>query len=85
MLELYSVSEMLTEIRIFPPGPEREHFLALATPDKVTEARRADPTLFRPASYGKDNMLLMTYEPSAAWTWMVCQRKLPRMILYNDI
>ncbi|KAL2758465.1 hypothetical protein ACRALDRAFT_1075051 [Sodiomyces alcalophilus JCM 7366] len=70
---------------IFPPGPEREHFLALATPDKITEARRADPSLFHPASYGKDAMLLMNYEPSAAWTWMVCQRKLPRMILYNDI
>ncbi|ROT37657.1 abscisic acid ABA receptor [Sodiomyces alkalinus F11] len=70
---------------IFPPGPEREHFLALATPDKVTEARRADPSIFRPASYGKDTMLLMNYDPSAAWTGLVCERKLPKMILYNDI
>lgn len=76
---------LLTLCRIFPPGEQREHFLALATPEKMSELRRGDEDIFQPASYGKESMILMGYDPSAAWLWLVCQRKMPRMLLYNDI
>lgn len=75
----------LTGSSIFPPGPQREHFLAMAAPTMVSDMRRKDDDIFQPASYGKDSMILMSYESSAAWTWLVCQRKLPRMLLYNDM
>ncbi|KAM0322680.1 hypothetical protein ACHAQA_009270 [Verticillium albo-atrum] len=70
---------------IFPPGPQRDTFLHLATPEKIAEARRADADVFASASCGKDCAVLMNYDPSAAWTWMVCQRQTPRLILYNDM
>lgn len=70
---------------ILPQGPEREHFLALATADAVEKVRRHDPNLYEPASYGHKASVLMTYLPSAAWTWAVCEAENPRMIMYNDL
>lgn len=71
--------------RIFPPGEKREHFLALATPEQVSGLRRGEKGMFKPASYEKESMILMGYDSSAAWTWLVCRRRLPRMLLYNDM
>lgn len=71
--------------RIFPPGQQRDHFLALATPKKVEELRSEDETIFEPADYGQGYATLMNYSPSAAWTWMVYGKTSPKMIVYNDI
>jgi hypothetical protein len=57
----------------------------MATPAMISEMRRTDDGIFQRASYGKDSVVLMDYDPSAAWTWLVCQRKMPRMLLYNEI
>ncbi|KAL1843663.1 hypothetical protein VTK73DRAFT_2789, partial [Phialemonium thermophilum] len=69
----------------FPPGPQRDHFLALAVPEKMAELKQADPTLFQKANYGREYATLAGYVPSAAWTWMVCGKQNPRVIAYNDI
>lgn len=78
-------SGLTTTISALPRGSQRDHFLALATPEKVAEMRRADPTVFEPADYGKKYATLMSYTTSAAWTWMVFSRECPRIILYNEV
>jgi hypothetical protein len=57
----------------------------MATPTMISEMRRTDDGIFQRAAYGKDSVVLMDYDPSAAWTWLVCQRRMPRMLLYNEI
>lgn len=71
--------------RTFPPGPQRDHFLAFATPEKMAEMRKDDEGLFERADYGRSCSTLTSYNPSAAWTWMVCGKQLPRIIAYNDM
>ncbi|RBR03777.1 hypothetical protein FVER53590_02175 [Fusarium verticillioides] len=70
---------------VLPRGPNRQHFLALATADAVEKVRRHDPKLFESASYGHKAAVLMNYLPSAAWTWAVCEHEHPRLIMYNDV
>ncbi|KAF7561440.1 hypothetical protein G7046_g2714 [Stylonectria norvegica] len=70
---------------VLPRGPQREHFLALATADAVQKVKRHDPKLFEPAAYEKKSAVLMNYLPSAAWTWAVCEEDAPRLIMYNDL
>lgn len=69
---------------IFPPGQQRDHFLAMATPRKMEELRKDDPTLFEPAAYGLQ-LSAMNYTPSAAWTWFVCGKDSPKYVGFNDI
>lgn len=71
--------------RAFPLGQQRDHFLALATPEKMAEMKEADATLFERADYGREYSTLASYAPSAAWTWMVCAEQSPRIIAYNDM
>ena len=70
---------------VFPPGQQRDHFLALATPRNVDEMRKKDGAFFKPSAYGSTSATLMNYNPSSAWTWMVHGKTHPRVILYNDI
>ena len=67
------------------PGQQRDHFLALAAPKKVEEMRKGDEAIFKPAAYGATSATLMSYNPSAAWTWMVHGKQNPRVIVYNDV
>ncbi|KAK1675407.1 abscisic acid ABA receptor [Colletotrichum godetiae] len=68
----------------FPPGKERDHFLAWSLPSKVAEEHERDKTIFSP----EDGARLATYFdylPSAAWTFMVCEEAVPEFILYTDV
>jgi hypothetical protein len=51
----------------------------------VDEMKAADSTVYEAAAYGLSYSLLMNYQPSAAWTWMVYGKDSPKVILYNDI
>ncbi|TPX14452.1 uncharacterized protein E0L32_005416 [Thyridium curvatum] len=68
-----------------PLGKRRDHFLAFAVPEKVRELKESDPEIFQPADYGNEWSPLMNYLPSAAWTWLVCTRKTPKVFAFNDI
>ncbi|KAH7316464.1 hypothetical protein B0I35DRAFT_409662 [Stachybotrys elegans] len=68
-----------------PRGQNREHFLALASPEAVSKVKNHDPKLFAPAAYNRDSSVLMNYLSSAAWTWMVYDQETPPMIMFNDI
>jgi len=70
---------------MFPPGERRDHFLALAIPEKVAEMKSEDASIFQPADYGSGCGTLMSYPTSAAWTWMVYDSANPRIIGYNDV
>ncbi|PKS09352.1 hypothetical protein jhhlp_003966 [Lomentospora prolificans] len=63
----------------------RNHFLSLATPQKMDELKSRDSSLFETAAYGADDSLIMNYWNSAAWTWLVCEEKEPGMIVYTDL
>ncbi|KAK4238060.1 hypothetical protein C8A03DRAFT_33961 [Achaetomium macrosporum] len=67
------------------PGPEREHFLAIATPENVGRMKSADSTLFERADYGRSYSTTSSYAPSAAWAWLVGRQEEPRMLAYSDI
>jgi hypothetical protein len=71
--------------RTLPRGPRREHFLSLATVEAVEKAKEVDPEVFLPADYGRDMALLFKYHSSAAWTWAVCKKENPPLIVYTDI
>jgi hypothetical protein len=73
------------DIRALAPGQQRDHFLAVATPEKISELRAQDKTLFEPADYGRPYSLTTSYPPSAAWSWMVCGEESPKMIAFNDV
>ncbi|GAB1319830.1 Abscisic acid ABA receptor [Madurella fahalii] len=68
-------------------GPEREHFLAVATPENVARMKSSDPTgsVFERADYGRSYSTLTSYAPCAAWTWLVYQTKEPKILGYNDV
>jgi hypothetical protein len=51
----------------------------------MAEMKKADESLFERADYGHSYSTLTGYAPSAAWTWMVCGKQLPRVIIYNDM
>ncbi|KAK1449284.1 abscisic acid ABA receptor [Colletotrichum melonis] len=68
----------------FPPGKERDHFLAWSLPSKVAEERERDRTLFAPED-GARLATFFDYLPSAAWTYMVCGEEIPGFILYTDV
>jgi hypothetical protein len=76
---------LLRWFRVFPPGPQRSHFLALATPEKIAEMKNQDPTVFEAADYGHPDSTIMSYATSSAWTWMVWDKTIPNILLYNDI
>lgn len=71
--------------RSLPLGKRRDHFLAFAVPEKVRELKESDPEIFQPADYGNEWSPLMNYLPSAAWTWLVCTRKTPKVFAFNDM
>ena len=77
--------QLTTRRSSFPKGPKREHFLALATPDAVAEAKTRDPTLFMASNYGIEQSLILSYWSSAAWAWSVYEEDEPPLILFNDI
>lgn len=66
-------------------GPERLHFLAMATSGAVAEARKKDGAVFAPADYGNRHATISGYALSAAWSWMVVGEPSPRLIFYNDV
>lgn len=66
-------------------GPEREHFLAVATPENVAGIKRADPTAFGRADYGRSYSTTSSYAPSAVWAWLVCREEEPAMLAYTDV
>ncbi|ROW00812.1 hypothetical protein VMCG_06455 [Cytospora schulzeri] len=67
------------------PGPQREHFLALTTPERMSEMRDKDKTVFVPADYGSQYATISGHFFSAAWTWMVSAEQQSRIIFYNDV
>ncbi|KAM7189233.1 hypothetical protein V8F20_010237 [Naviculisporaceae sp. PSN 640] len=69
-----------------PLGPQREHFLGIATPEHVAEMKRMDPTgtVFQRADYGRPYSTLTSYTPGAVWAWLQCKEEVPRMLAYND-
>ncbi|KAB5558516.1 hypothetical protein GE09DRAFT_1119623 [Coniochaeta sp. 2T2.1] len=68
-----------------PSGGQREHFLAVATPERMSELRRHDQTLFEAADHGKPYSLTTSYAPCAAWAYVVCREEPARMIAFNDV
>ncbi|KAL2020041.1 hypothetical protein VTK56DRAFT_8944 [Thermocarpiscus australiensis] len=70
-----------------PRGPQREHFLAVATPENVARMKSSDPTgtVFERADYGRSYSTLTSYAPAAVWTWLVCREVTPKILAYNDI
>lgn len=74
-------------VRALPKGPQREHFLAVATPENVANMKKADHTgtIFDRADYGRAYSTTTSYTPSAAWAWLVCDDEHPKMLAYNDI
>lgn len=74
-------------VRALPPGPERDHFLAVATPDNVASMKSSDPTgqVFARADYGRSYSALTSYTPCAVWTWLVCRQQEPKILAYNDV
>jgi hypothetical protein len=71
--------------RALAPGQQREHFLAVATPESIVKLRKQDQTLFEPADYGKPYSLTTSYPPCAAWSWLVCGEEVPKMVAFNDV
>lgn len=73
--------------RALPKGPQREHFLAVATPENVANMKKSDHTgtIFERADYGRPYSTTTSYTPSAAWAWLVCDDEHPKMLGYNDI
>lgn len=67
------------------PGPQRDHFLALATPEIMAKMREDDETVFEPADYGNKYATISGYLFSAAWAWMTCAEKSPGLIFYTDV
>ncbi|KAL2161795.1 hypothetical protein VTH06DRAFT_7579 [Thermothelomyces fergusii] len=67
------------------PGPERERFLAVATPESVARIKRADPSVFERADYGRSYATTTSYAPSAVWAWLVWRDEEPKMLGYNDV
>ncbi|KAK3295242.1 uncharacterized protein B0H64DRAFT_142589 [Chaetomium fimeti] len=67
------------------PGPERDRFLAVATPGSVAAIKRSDPAVFERADYGRSCSTTASYAPSAAWTWLVCQEEDAKMLIYTDV
>ncbi|KAK1777560.1 hypothetical protein QBC45DRAFT_186116 [Copromyces sp. CBS 386.78] len=70
-----------------PKGPQREHFLAVATPENVANMKMSDNTgtIFERADYGRAYSTTTSYTPSAAWAWLVCDDEYPKMLAYNDV
>jgi len=70
-----------------PPGPERHHFLAIATPENIAHMKSNDPTgtVFERADYGRSYSTLTSYAPCAVWTWLMAQEEEPNILAYNDI
>lgn len=68
-----------------PFGHQRDHFLAIAAPESVKDLRKTDKSLFEPADYGVKYSTTTSYEPSAAWAYMMHGKDSPRFIAYNDI
>ncbi|KAK3984560.1 hypothetical protein QBC44DRAFT_353593 [Cladorrhinum sp. PSN332] len=70
-----------------PAGPERHHFLAVATPENIAHIKSNDPTctVFERADYGRSYSTLTSYAPCAVWTWLVAQDDEPNILAYNDV
>ncbi|KAK4096102.1 hypothetical protein N658DRAFT_436818 [Parathielavia hyrcaniae] len=66
-------------------GPQRDHFLAIATPENVARMKKSDPSVFERADYGRSYSTTSSYAPSAVWTWLVRQEQEPRMLGYSDV
>ena len=72
--------------RCLPAGPERQHFLAIATPENIAHIKSNDPTgtVFERADYGRSYSTLTSYAPCAVWTWLMAQEEQPSILAYND-
>ncbi|KAK4180229.1 hypothetical protein QBC36DRAFT_320683 [Triangularia setosa] len=70
-----------------PRGPQRQHFLAVATPENVAHMKSSDPTgtVFERADYGRSYSTLTSYAPCAVWTWLVARETDPIIMGYNDV
>lgn len=66
-------------------GHQRDHFLAVATPERVSASRENDERLFEPADYGRTFATISGGLWSAAWAWMVCEEESPRLAFYTDV
>lgn len=85
-----SVAVRAKELKLNPNastlrGPERQHFLAVATPGAIDEVRKKDGAVFAPADYGNRYATISGYALSAAWSWMVAGEPSPSVIFYNDV
>lgn len=58
--------DLTFQFSALPPGSERDHFLALATPLKISTMRKIDPRMFEPAEYGHADAAMSDYQFSAA-------------------
>ncbi|KAF3760533.1 hypothetical protein M406DRAFT_324359 [Cryphonectria parasitica EP155] len=68
-----------------PRGPKRDHFLAVATPTKMSELKQKEKRLFEPADYGTKYAILTGYLPGASWAWLVSSDESPGLIYYTDV
>ncbi|KAJ9155491.1 LanC-like protein 2 [Pleurostoma richardsiae] len=68
-----------------PLGRQREHFLAMATPENIARMRSQDSSLFEPADFGMKYGITPSYRASAAWSWLVHDQESPGIIAYNDV
>lgn len=71
--------------RALTRGLERGRFLAVARPSSVVEMQRSDPTVFKPADYGRPYSTTTSYATSSVWAWLVWQEDKPGMLLYTDV
>lgn len=66
-------------------GHQRNHFLAAATPERVSASRQKNERLFEPADYGRTYATISGGLFSAAWAWMACEEESPRLVFYTDV
>ncbi|RDW60552.1 hypothetical protein BP6252_11935 [Coleophoma cylindrospora] len=68
---------------VFPPGPQRDHFLAHATEEMITKGVE-DGTWNTSANYGFPHSLMFGMG-GRAWAWAVTDRAEGTYITYNDV
>jgi hypothetical protein len=67
----------------FPPGPQRDHFLAYGTSEKQKEGK--DKGWWVSGDYGQPFSLGFGSVPGRAWGWMARERDGKEYITYNDV
>lgn len=69
----------------FAPGPQRDHFLAMAAPRNILAYKQEDPQMFEPADYGNLYAAMPGNLFSAAWSWLARQKDCCDFMFYTDV